>query len=118
MTLIHLRGFSIVLEAEEGKKRHSKRKPKRLRTRNDFSLDFLLRKHRELSGRENYIHFFKTFLYGIPRADLQQLLQNMESSVLDIDERLKDLVSMISAMRLFRPVEIQKNSERFLSHKL
>ena len=98
------------------RKRHSKRKPKRLRARNDFSLDFILRKHRELSGGENYIHFFKMFLYGIPRVDLQQLLQNMEGSVLNIDIRLKDLVSMISTMRLFRPVEIQRNSRRDFYH--
>ena len=79
-------------------------------------MDFILRKHRELSGGENYIHFFKTFLYGIPRVDLQQLLQNMEGSVLNIDIRLKDLVSMISTMRLFRPVEIQRNSRRDFYH--
>ena len=36
------------------RKRHSRRKPKRLRTRNDFSLDFIVKKHRELSGRDSY----------------------------------------------------------------
>ena len=98
------------------KKRHSRRKPKRLRMKNDVSLDFILRKHRELSGRENYIHFFKTFLYGIPRLDLQLLLQGLENSNLNIEERLRDLITMISRIRLFRPVEIQKNKERQFYH--
>ena len=31
------------------KKKHSRRKPKRLRTKNEVSLEFVLRKHRELS---------------------------------------------------------------------
>ena len=98
------------------KKRHSRRKPKRLRMKNDISLDFILRKHHELSGRENYIHFFKTFLYGIPRLDLQLLLQALENSKLNIDERLRDLIVMITKIRLFKPVEIQRNKERQFYH--
>ena len=41
------------------KKKHGRRKPKRLRARHDISLDYGMRKHRELSNKENYIHFFQ-----------------------------------------------------------
>ena len=44
------------------KRKHKKRKPKRLRTKHDFSLDFLLNKHRELTNKPGYIQFFKTIL--------------------------------------------------------
>ena len=44
-------------------KRHSRRKPKRLRIRHDISLEFIKRRHQELSNSQNYIHYFKTFLY-------------------------------------------------------
>ena len=97
------------------KRKHRKRKPKRLRTRNDFSLDFVLVKHRELSNKPGYIHFFKTFLYRIPRVDLQLLLQGVENSS-EIDIRLKDLFKMIANLRLFRPVEIVRKNERDFYH--
>ena len=98
------------------KKRHSRRKPKRLRAKNDISLDFVIGKHRELRNKEGYLHFFKTFLYGLPRVDLQLLLTNVENSVVDIDERLKDLIIMISNFRLFRPVQIVRKNERDFYH--
>ena len=55
-------------------------------------------------------------MYGIPRLDLQLLLQGLENSNLNIEERLRDLITMISRIRLFRPVEIQKNKERQFYH--
>ena len=41
------------------KKKHSRRKPKRLRAKNEVSLDFVLRKHQELKNKPDYVHFFK-----------------------------------------------------------
>merc|ERR1712074_353093 len=65
-------------------KKHSKRKPKRLRNNNDISIDFLKRKHIELRDKNNYIHFFKTFLYGLPRNHLQTLqISAKQDSLLD-----------------------------------
>ena len=71
-------------------KKHSKRKPKRLRSKFDISLDFIDRKHRELSNNGDYIHFFKTFLFGLPRLQLKVLHDNINHS--DIDQRVKDMI--------------------------
>ena len=98
------------------KRKHKKRKPKRLRTKHDFSLDFVIDKHRELANKPGYIHFFKTFLYSVPRVDLQILLQGVENSPFEIDVRLKDLIKMIANLRLFRPVEINKSNDRDFYH--
>merc|ERR1711942_91213 len=92
------------------KRKHKKRKPKRLRVKSDFSLDFVLDKHRELANKPGYIHFFKTFLYSVPRVDLQILLQSVENSPVVIDVRLKDMIKMIANLRLFKPVEIAKRN--------
>ena len=43
-------------------KKHSPRKPKRLRNKNDISLDFIKRKHQELSNSQNYVHFLNFFI--------------------------------------------------------
>ena len=48
-------------------KRHSRRKPRRLRKRFDISLEYITKKHQELVNKEGYIHFFKTFIYGLHR---------------------------------------------------
>ena len=94
-------------------KKHSPRKPKRLRLKHDISLDFLKRKHEELSNSQKYAHFFKTFLYGLPRPLLQQLSQDALNPTFDIDERLKDMISMVSYQRLFIPVQIKRNNKEF-----
>ena len=94
-------------------KKHSPRKPKRLRTKTDISLEFIKRKHQELSNSQNYIHFFKTFLYGLPRSDLQKLSEESKNLQFDIDERLKDMISMVSQLRLFTPVQIKKKNKEF-----
>ena len=96
------------------KKKHSHRKPKRLRVKHDLSLDFILRKHQELSNKDNYIHFFKSFLYGLPRLDLQVLSENISNS--NIDERIKDLIKIISHQRLFKPVQTAKLNNRDFYH--
>ena len=90
------------------KKKHGQRKPKRLRVRHEVSLDFIIRKHRELSNREDYIHFFKTFLYGIPRSDLLNLRERVQNYQDNIEERVKDMILLISEQRLFKPVQISK----------
>ena len=98
------------------KRKHKKRKPKRLRVKSDFSLDFVLDKHRELANKPGYIHFFKTFLYSVPRVDLQILLQSVENSPVVIDVRLKDMIKMIANLRLFKPVEIAKRNDKDFYH--
>ena len=55
------------------KRRHSRRKPKRLRNQVEVSLEFIERKHQELQNSQNYIHFFKTYLYNLPRIKLEKL---------------------------------------------
>ena len=98
------------------KKKHGRRKPKRLRARHDISLDYIMRKHRELSNKENYIHFFKTFLYGIPRSDLLSLRQGVQDPQANIDERVKDLINLISEQRLFKPVQVSTSRVREFLH--
>ena len=98
------------------KKKHSRRKPKRLRVKNDISIEFILKKHEELSNKNNYIHFFKTFLYGLPRLELQVLLQKIQNSLLNIDERVKDLVKLVSHQRLYQPVQISKAKNKDYYH--
>ena len=93
-------------------KKHGKRKPKRLRRKHDISLDFLKRKHQELSNNQNYIHYFKTFLYGLPRSDLQKLFQTSRIDT-DLDERLKDMIGMISHLRLYKPVQTKNTKKEF-----
>ena len=96
------------------KKKHGRRKPKRLRSRNIFDMAFVKTKHQELNGKAQYFHFFKTFLYGLPRVDLQKLHQEAENSSNQIEERLKDLIIMICNIRLFRPVQIsEKNNKEY-----
>ena len=95
-------------------KKHSKRKPKRLRSKFDISLDFINRKHRELSNNGDYIHFFKTFLFGLPRLQLKVLHDNINHS--DIDQRVKDMIIMISNLRLYKPVQIVKGDKRDFYH--
>ena len=92
-------------------KRHSRRKPKRLRLKSDISLSFINKKHQELMNESGYIHYFKTFLYGLPRLQLLTLYEDIQSQQTDIDNRIKDLVVMISNLRLFRPTQISKVNE-------
>ena len=96
-------------------KKHSKRKPKRLRNNSDISLDFLKRKHIELRDRDNYIHFFKTFLYGLPRNQLQSLQTNAKQDNM-IDDRLRDMINLISHQKLFKPVQINTKKDRDFYH--
>ena len=96
-------------------KKHSKRKPKRLRCKFDISLEFINKKHEELSNNENYIHFFKTFLFGLPRLQLQILHENI-NQFLDLNQRIKDMIIMISNLRLFKPVQISVKNNRDFYH--
>ena len=92
-------------------KRHSRRKPKRLRLKSDISLSFINRKHQELMNEQGYIHYFKTFLYGLPRLQLLTLFKDVQSQQTNIDIRIKDLVIMITNLRLFKPTQISKVNE-------
>ena len=89
-------------------KRHSRRKPRRLRVKFDISLDYINKKHQELVNKEGYIHFFKTFIYGLPRLQLQVLYHNVQNQDIDIDIRIKDLIIMVANLRLFKPVQVTK----------
>ena len=98
------------------KKKHSRRKPKRLRVRYDVSLAYIMRKHRELHNKEDYIHFFKTFLYGIPRSDLLNLRQGVQDDQANIDQRVQDMILLISEQRLFKPVQIPNHKGKEFLH--
>ena len=97
------------------KKKHSKRKPKRLRNQVECSLRFIERKHRELANTHNYVHYFKTFLYNLPRLKIDKLLQEVKQDQ-NLEERIKDMVIMIANLRLFRPVEVTQKKQREFFH--
>ena len=97
-------------------KKHSRRKPKRLRVKHNISIDFINKKHLELSNKNGYVHFFKSFLYGLPRSELQVLLQQAQSQISNVNERVKDMIIMISHMRLFKPTQIDKSVKREFFH--
>ena len=86
-------------------KKHSRRKPKRLRNKFEISLDFINKKHQELVNKDNYIHFFKTFLYGLPKVQIQKLSVDAKQSN-TINDRVRDLINMVSYQRLFKPVQV------------
>ena len=94
-------------------KKHSRRKPKRLRIKHDISLDFIKRRHQELADSQNYVHFFKSFLYGLPRSDLQKLSNDALNPLIDLDMRLKDMITLITQQRLFNPVQIRRINKEF-----
>ena len=108
--IIRCRGNFNILEVEEEGKEDME-----IENQN-FSLDFVIRKHRELSDKPEYIHFFKTFLYCLSRVDLHVLHQSLENLSFEIDDRLKDLITMIANLRLFRPVEIVRKNDRDFYH--
>ena len=97
------------------KKRHGRRKPKRLRNQFEVSLDFIERKHRELQNTQNYIHFFKTYLYNLPRCKLVSLGQEVHQNP-NVNERVKDLITMISNLRLFKPVQVNQRRQGDFYH--
>lgn len=100
-----------VYSGEEEEIKDSRRKRKRLRLKSDISLSFINKKHQELMNELGYIHYFKTFLYGLPRSQLLTLYEDIQSQQTYIDNRIKDLIVMISNLRLFRPTQISKVNE-------
>ena len=96
-------------------RRHNKRKPKRLRGQIEVSLDFIIRKHQELENNQNYIHYFKTYLYNLPRCKLEDLRQEVQQNP-NVNERIKDMIIMICNLRLFKPVQISQKSKREFYH--
>ena len=97
------------------KRKHGKRKPKRLRNQVEVSLNFIERKHIELQDRPNYIHFFKTYLYNLPRNKLDGLYRDVQQSP-NVNDRVKDMIVMVANLRLFRPVQISQKKQRDYYH--
>ena len=95
-------------------KRHSRRKPKRLRTKQIVDLDFIIQKHRTLNNTAGYLHYFKTLLYGIPRVALVNIVEKINDR--DMDQTLRDVIISISHQRLFKPVQTNHKVERDFYH--
>ena len=94
------------------KRPHGKRKPKRLRPSHDATVSFVMAKHHSLQNSPNYIHYFKQYLYSLPRRQLAGLytevrLPNDSTAVL-----IKDLISMVAQQRLYQPVRVTPKKER------
>ena len=94
---------------------HGHRKPRRLRPYNHLSLEQLSYKHANLRGHPSYMHFIKTYLYGLPRIKINHLLE--ESARLDQEDvRLMGAIKMITNIRLFRPVSIHASDKRKIEY--
>ena len=78
-------------------------------------MDFIERKHQELQNSQNYIHFFKTYLYNLPRIKLEKLNQEVQQNH-GVNERIKDLIIMISNLRLFKPVQTSQKKQGNFYH--
>ena len=93
------------------KRSHGKRKPKRLRPIHNATLASVIAQHQTLKNSTSYTHYFKTYLYGLPKRQLLSLWTEISRPDDTTESWLKDIITMIVNLRLFRPVtkaEIKK----------
>ena len=88
------------------KRPHGKRKPRRLRPAHDATVNFVVGRHQALQNSRQYLHFFKQYLYGLPRRNLNQLWNEINLPDDTTEVRVKDMINMIAQLRLFKPVSI------------
>ena len=55
------------------KRSHGHRKPKRLRPSHITTVSFVIARHNVLKNSPTYVHYFKQYLYGLPRKQLENL---------------------------------------------
>jgi hypothetical protein len=98
------------------KRKHGKRKPRSQRPVHQASVAYVMRQHEALKHSSSYMHFFKTYLYGLPRKQLLTLWNEVKLPNDQTDERIKDMITMIGHLRLFKPVTIKEDKKRNYYH--
>jgi hypothetical protein len=106
----------MTLEEEEGEKDPMVRKGKRFRPRHDATVNYVVRKHQDLQNSRLYVHFFKAYLYGLPRRQLQNLWNEIQLPNDMIEMRVWDMINMIAQLRLFQPALTTTKKERDYYH--
>ena len=98
------------------KRPHSKRKPKRLRPKHEATVNFVVKKHQDIQNSIHYIHYFKQYLYGLPRKHLHNLWNEIKLPNDLTDARVKDMINMIAQLRLFKPASTAIEKRRAYYH--
>ena len=73
-------------------------------------------KHQAFQNSRNYIHFFKSYLYGLPRRQLFNLWNEVKLPDDRTNGRIKDMIGMIAQLRLFKLVTTTKKKNRDFYH--
>ena len=72
---------------------HGKRKPRRLRPAHDATLASVVSRHEALKNSSSYTHYFKTYLYGLPRKQLLNLWTEINKPDDTSETWLKDIIT-------------------------
>ena len=98
------------------RRRHPPRKPKSQRPVHQASVAYVKRQHEALKNSSSYMHFFKTYLYNLPRKQLLTLWNEVKLPNDQTEIRIKDAITMIGQLRLFKPVMIKDTKQRDFYH--
>ena len=98
------------------KRLHGRRKPKSRRKQHVATVAYVTKQHENLKNSHTYMHFFKTYLYSLPRKQLLSLWNEVNQQNDRTDVRIKDIIVMISQLRLFKPVQIKEAKKRDYYH--
>jgi hypothetical protein len=85
------------------KRKNKKRKPKSQRPVHIATTTYVMRQHEALKNSHSYVHFFKTYLYALPRKQLLALWNENRLANDQTDIRIKDLINIKGSLRLFKP---------------
>ena len=80
------------------------------------SVAYVMRQHEALKNSSAYMHFFKIYLYGLPRKQLLTLWNEVKLPNDQTDIRIKDAISMIAQLHLFKPVKTTEVKKRDYYH--
>jgi hypothetical protein len=109
--------FIMTLEEEEEETGGDKKKnPKSQRLVHQALVAYVRRQHEALKNSSSYMHFFKTFLYGLPRKQLLTLWNEVRLPSDQTELKIKDAITMIAQLRLFKPVTIKETKKRDYYH--
>ena len=99
-----------------GRRHNTPRKPKSRRPIHQTSIAYVMRQHELLKNSSSYMHFFKTYLYGLPRKKLLELWNEVRLPNDQTETRIKDMINMIGNLRLFKPAEVTEVIRRGFYH--
>ena len=98
------------------RRRHSQRKPKSQRPVHQTSVAYIKRQYEALKNSNSYMHFFKSYLYNLPRKQLLTLWNEVKLANDQTEVRIKDAITMIGQLHLFKSVMIKDTKQRDYYH--